>query len=106
METGTISRKSALATIQRYDGEGGDAPPFSIRFVKMGPEGKGEVREYARCRRGGKDIEMGVSHGTKPKEFYRLRERNLVLIHNLDLGQDRSINVHLIPQFNGLRVKH
>jgi hypothetical protein len=106
MDKGRISRQAVLDEIKRYVGEDGETKTFSLTFVKMGAKDKGQLRTFERCRRGGKDIEIGETHGTKKKEFYRMKERGLVLVHDLADGRDKSVNVHLITHFNGLRVVH
>jgi hypothetical protein len=106
MKEGTIRLQAVREEITRYVGEDGQSKSFSLTFVKIQGAEKGKLRTFARARRGGKDIEKGETHGTKNKEFYRMKERNLILIHDLDSKGDRSVNVHLITHFNGLRVVH
>lgn len=95
-----INLKTALALID-ISAIPGEERPFSIKFVKA----NGESRFISKATRT-KSRELTAEPVERSNFKYNIREKEILMIHDMDKDRIISVKIRTITHFNGMEVIH
>jgi len=96
----TIKMTAVLALINEYV-DGGDVRAFSLGYVK-----KDGRKGFKRSVRKAGGIYKKKEAGEKSTFGYNVKEKAVLLLHNMENDQTFSVKIHLLTHFNSIRIQH
>lgn len=97
-----IKKATALALIDRYHA-GGKLEYFSLTYVTS--KGKLVTRNKMSKATGARQPYVPTPTTTK-RQFYNVKEREVLVLFNHDLNRVETPNIFLLTHFNGERIWH